>query len=182
MSWLLSKLVSQENLAATGAAQTEGKMGVAGDFRENLLFPWEENILLEASGDTTKDGNALVLLLSLLTSPLHEWTKSEQIQKALQPILLRLCARYLLKEKKRGKALDAVTNFHAQNGASVDRLNWMGDRSEHGLIQSAGIMVNYVYSTDKIEDHNRQYFDKGLVSASPAVEEMLIPLSGKACL
>lgn len=26
-------------------------------------------------------------------------------------------ARYLMKEKKRGKALDSVANFHLQNGA-----------------------------------------------------------------
>lgn len=27
----------------------------------------------------------------------------------------------------------------------IERINWMADRSEKGLHQSAGIMVNYVY-------------------------------------
>lgn len=27
----------------------------------------------------------------------------------------------------------------------VERINWMADRSEKGLHQSGGIMVNYVY-------------------------------------
>jgi len=27
----------------------------------------------------------------------------------------------------------------------VERINWMADRSEKGLSQSGGIMVNYVY-------------------------------------
>lgn len=27
----------------------------------------------------------------------------------------------------------------------VERINWMADRSEKGLNQSGGIMVNYVY-------------------------------------
>jgi malonyl-CoA decarboxylase len=53
--------------------------------------------------------------------------------------------RYLLQEKKRGKALDSVANFHLQNGAMVERINWMADRSEKGIRQSGGIMVNYVY-------------------------------------
>jgi len=42
-----------------------------------------------------------------------------------------------LTEKKQGKALDPVTNFHVQNGTSVDRLYWKSDPSEKGFCQSA---------------------------------------------
>lgn len=31
----------------------------------------------------------------------------------------------------------------------VERINWMADRSEKGLHQSGGIMVNYVYRLTK---------------------------------
>eukprot|EP00249_Psilotum_nudum_P016575 c25889_g1_i2 orf=1-300(+) len=91
----------------------------------------------------------------------------------MQPILLRLCARYILEEKKRGRALDPVTNFHAQNGAIVESLNWMGDKSEYGLAQSAGIMVNYLYRLENIEENSQMYFDNGVVPASPKVQEYL---------
>ncbi|KAJ6363897.1 hypothetical protein OIU76_028932 [Salix suchowensis] len=79
---------------------------------------------------------------------------------------MRLCARYLLQEKKRGKALDSVANFHLQNGAMVERLNWMADRSEKGLHQSGGIMVNYVYRLEYIEQYAQSYFSTGHIHAS----------------
>jgi hypothetical protein len=33
----------------------------------------------------------------------------------------------------------------SQYGQMMERINWMADRSEKGLRQSGGIMVNYVY-------------------------------------
>lgn len=170
MPWLLSNLELQ---AKSCGGQCEGETRNVKTLKDNFLSPSEERFLVEEAGGTTADSNAVVLLLNSLTSPMHEWTKSEQLQEVMKPILLRLCTRYLLQEKKRGKALDAVTNFHAQNGATVERLNWMGDRSEHGLIQSAGIMVNYIYRLDRLEEYSRLYADKGLVSASTALDNYL---------
>ncbi|KAJ0791497.1 putative malonyl-CoA decarboxylase [Helianthus annuus] len=109
------------------------------------------------------------VLLHLLTSTNHEWTRSDRLITVLEPILLRLCARYLVLEKKRGKALDSVANFHLQNGAMIGRLNWMADRSEKGLSQSGGIMVNYIYSLEHIEDYAQAYFSTGHIQASPDV-------------
>jgi malonyl-CoA decarboxylase len=85
------------------------------------------------------------VLLNLLSVKNCDWATSPRLLPVLEPILMRLCARYLLQEKKRGKALDSVANFHLQNGAMVERINWMADRSEKGIRQSGGIMVNYVY-------------------------------------
>ncbi|KAJ0016897.1 hypothetical protein Pint_09824 [Pistacia integerrima] len=76
---------------------------------------------------------------------------------------------YLLQEKKRGKALDSVANFHLQNGAMIERINWMADRSEKGLNQSAGIMVNYVYRLGHIEEYAQSYFSTGNIHASDDV-------------
>jgi malonyl-CoA decarboxylase len=43
-------------------------------------------------------------------------------------VLIPIMSRYLAREKKRGKALDAVANFHLQNGAvsyyNKFRLKW----------------------------------------------------------
>ncbi len=61
----------------------------------------------------------------------------------MKPVLMRLAARYLVMERRRGKALDLVANFHLRNGASVWRLNWRADPSQRGLSQSYGIRVNY---------------------------------------
>ncbi|XVF87786.1 hypothetical protein PTKIN_Ptkin18bG0148900 [Pterospermum kingtungense] len=84
---------------------------------------------------------------------------------------------YLLQEKKRGKALDSVANFHLQNGAMVQRINWMADRSEKGLCQSAGIMVNYVYRPENIEEYAQSYFSTGHIHSSNDVRRYIQPLT-----
>nr|XP_043609282.1 malonyl-CoA decarboxylase, mitochondrial isoform X2 [Erigeron canadensis] len=132
MQWLLSKLASSESSGPI--------------FCENILKPEEEKALVDAYAHSTAGKNGMEILLHLLASTNHEWTQSDKLISELEPILLRLCARYLLREKKRGKALDSVANFHLQNGAMIGRLNWMADRSDKGLSQSGGIMVNYIYS------------------------------------
>jgi hypothetical protein len=47
-----------------------------------------------------------------------------QQQEALGPVLLRLCALYLLTERRRNFALDPVAHFHLRNGAQLWRINW----------------------------------------------------------
>jgi hypothetical protein len=47
----------------------------------------------------------------------------DEQQQALQPVLLRLCAGYLLRERRRGWALDPVEHFHLKNGAWLWRIN-----------------------------------------------------------
>nr|VDD30870.1 unnamed protein product [Brassica oleracea] len=68
-----------------------------------------------------------------------------------EPILMWFCARYLLQEEKRGKTLDSVANFHLQNVAMVERINWMADRSKKSIHLSGGIVVKYVYRLENIE-------------------------------
>ncbi|KAJ3218975.1 hypothetical protein HDU67_003339 [Dinochytrium kinnereticum] len=92
-----------------------------------------------------------------------EWHKKASKNSAFKPIMLRLCSRYLLLEKKRSFSLDPVANFHVRNGACVHRLNWMGDISAKGMEQSFGIMVNYVYVLPIIEKNNQQYLLDGTI-------------------
>jgi hypothetical protein len=47
-----------------------------------------------------------------------------QQQEQLRPLLLRLCATYLLTERRRIFALDPVAHFHLRNGAQLWRINW----------------------------------------------------------
>ncbi|XP_031126437.1 malonyl-CoA decarboxylase, mitochondrial isoform X1 [Ipomoea triloba] len=155
MQWLLSKLASSER---SGSA-----------FRENLLEPDEETAILNASGESGTGRSGMEVMRNLLASKDHEWTNSEMLISVLRIPLMRLCARYLLNEKKRGKALDSVANFHLQNGAMVGRLNWMADRSVKGLNQSGGIMVNYIYRLENIEENAQSYMSGGHIQASSDV-------------
>lgn len=175
MQWLLSKLASQIKLAEMDTSSMEdlSEKVSSSTFKENILLAKEEQMILDAVGEDIGEKTAIEILYNLLTSSHGEWTKSEHLLSGLQPPLLRLCARYLLQEKKRGKALDAVANFHLQNGAIIERINWMGDNSEKGIHQSGGIMVNYVYRLDKIEENAQSYFGTGHIHASSSLHQYL---------
>ena len=102
------------------------------------------------------------------------WTKKPELAAALEAPLKRLCARYLVEAKREdGKALDPVANFHLGNGARVERLNWLGDNSKKGLKQSAGLMVNYQYRLDDIEENHEAYEGEGRVATSSPVAALL---------
>jgi len=94
----------------------------------------------------------------------------------LREPLLRLGARYLLQARApSGRARDPVAHFHLSNGARVEQLNWLGDVSEKGLQQSAGMMVNYLYRLGDIEANHEVYRDEGRVAAASAVRNLLRP-------
>jgi malonyl-CoA decarboxylase len=104
----------------------------------------------------------------------NSWLKDPALTKALEGPLLRLCARYLAEAKREdGKALDPVANFHLSNGARIERINWLGDTSKKGLQQSAGLMVNYQYRLDDIEENHEAYEGEGKVAMSSPVSKLL---------
>ena len=113
--------------------------------------------------------NADAALLARLQDP--AWHLGE-VPEAVQKQLLRLCAWYLLRAKKKEEPLDAVARFHLGNGASLERLNWMGDTSASGMARSAGLMVNYVYWLGELERNHERYYRDHVVVASPAVEKL----------
>ena len=87
----------------------------------------------------------------------------------LEPRVLRLCAHYLLHEKRGGRPLDPVARFHLGNGARLERLNWMGDPSTSGLAQSGGVMVNYVYDEAEVVANHEAYVNEGRIAHAAAV-------------
>jgi malonyl-CoA decarboxylase len=134
---------------------------------DGLLLPAERNAI-DALGDRIGERD----LLALLDRP--NWHADLQLAAALREPLLRLCARYLVRERARSiRALDPVAHFHLSNGARVERLNWLGDTSQKGLQQSAGIMVNYLYRLADIEANHEAYRGEGRVAASSAVRNLV---------
>ena len=93
--------------------------------------------------------------------------------EGLRNVLLQLCAHYLLNARRPdGQALDAVANFHLTNGARVERLNWLADRSEHGWVGSLGLMANYLYELDAIEANHEAYAADGTIAATASVTRL----------
>ncbi len=117
-------------------------------------------------------GEERLALLARIEQP--GWHERE-IPEMLPKLLLRLCAWYLLHAKQKDdgpEPFDAVARFHLGNGASLERLNWLGDTSAAGLERSAGIMVNYVYRLEDVERNHERYFAEKTVVASRAVEKL----------
>ncbi|KAJ9583825.1 hypothetical protein L9F63_021828 [Diploptera punctata] len=100
------------------------------------------------------------------------WVSDSKLIPLLEKPLMRLCARYLYLEKRRGYALDNVANFHLRNGAMMWRLNWLADLSVRGLGNSCGIMVNYRYFLEDTETNSQSYLDKQHIIASEEVRQL----------
>lgn len=100
------------------------------------------------------------------------WSADEALAQALREPLLRLGARYLTEARRGDKPVDSVARFHLGNGARVERLNWLADRSEKGLRQSWGLMVNYLYDPDSLEANLENFAANGNIAAASAVRRL----------
>ena len=147
---------------APGFRSWLGRQG--GPANGDLLLP-AERTAIEALGEGVSERDLLALL---------DRYADPRIATVLRDPLIRLCARYLLRERTpTGRALDPVAHFHLSNGARVERLNWLGDTSPKGLHQSAGIMVNYLYRLSDIEANHEAYRGEGRVAASSAIRNLV---------
>lgn len=60
---------------------------------------------------------------------------------------------------------DPVAKFHLGNGARLQRINWAADLSKNGIRQSCGMMVNYLYDLDKVEEYHQRFLEGHVVHA-----------------
>ncbi|MEK9723642.1 MAG: malonyl-CoA decarboxylase [Rhodospirillaceae bacterium] len=141
-----------------------------GEGTAKLLKPAERKALTEAAG---RNGGAKGALKALLSS--RAWTEDAALADSLRAPLTRLAAHYLTEQKRgdSGRARDPVAHFHLSNGAIVERLNWLGDKSPNGLKQSAGLMVNYLYNLKRIDDNHEAYTGTAKVAVSPDIKSLL---------
>ncbi len=105
-----------------------------------------------------------------------DWHTQPAAARSLKPVLSAAIARYFLEARDgKGRPLDPVARFHLNNGARLERINWLGDVSPKGLEQGAGFMVNYLYDLDRIERNHEAFANEGRVIASRTVQRMLRP-------
>ena len=93
----------------------------------------------------------------------------------LRPALMRLSALYLTRLPSPGSRVDPVARFHLGNGARLERINWLGNAAPRGIQESFGIMVNYLYDHDSIEDNHEAFVRDGIIVRSPDVDALLAP-------
>lgn len=72
---------------------------------------------------------------------------------------------------------DPVARFHIGNGAILEQINYMGDRSKKGIEQSYGLMVNYRYDLDIVERNHEDFVKTKQVPLSPSVAALKKNLS-----
>jgi len=86
--------------------------------------------------------------------------------------LCRLCAYYFLSVKSGMQPHDPVARFHLRNGARLERINWLADKSEKGLRESATMMVNYAYDLKSALHNHEAFVNEGKNAASSAVRNL----------
>lgn len=99
--------------------------------------------------------------LALLDRP--GWPDEPIAAGRLRPLLLRIAAGWL----SDARAGDPVARFHLGNGARLERINWLANRSPRGMAESFGIMANYLYDPPTIE-RNRSARRAGAAAAASA--------------
>jgi malonyl-CoA decarboxylase len=109
--------------------------------------------------------------LALLEKP--NWLAHAGAREALQRALTPLAAHYFVHARTTsGRVIDPVARFHLGNGARLERLDMFGDLSATALRQSHGMMVNYLYDLDHIEENHEAFANKNEVIASSAVRKL----------
>jgi malonyl-CoA decarboxylase len=126
----------------------------------DLVKPAEADRLKQLTGAA----DAAAAIADILAR--KDWFEDAAAAQAMEAPMLRLCAHYLIKEKRGETAHDRVAHFHLSNGARVERINWLANLSPAGVAQSAGMMVN-------IESNHEAYRGKGRIAASTAVRRLL---------
>ena len=105
---------------------------------------------------------------------LEKFKKSEQFLK-VESSLMNCAGNYFLKsDRSDGMPNDPVARFHLGNGASLEQINYLGDTSLNGLNLSGGLMVNYLYDLDKVEENHEAYTSENKLNISKNAKKDLI--------
>jgi len=101
------------------------------------------------------------------------WWHDPEQGEPLRAALMRLCATYLTRRPSPGNRIDPVARFHLGNGARLERINWLGNTELRAIQESFGIMVNYLYDHDSIENNHEAFVRDGTIARSPEVDALM---------
>ena len=101
---------------------------------------------------------------------LHDKIIDKDSILSVEKEILNSSIEYFFEAKhKDGLPLDPVQRFHLSNGASLDKIHFMGNPSNKGIANSLGLMVNYKYQMDNLEKNHEQYFSRETISSSKSL-------------
>jgi malonyl-CoA decarboxylase len=147
-----------------GASPDITKTGEHGFTRERL-----SRLLDDFSADLKRESgvaDSVEALCELLKNPAMH-------QKVLAAPLKRLALVYLT--QLRGKLVDPVAAFHFSNGARLEAIDTFANLRPYGLRDSYGVMVNYRYIPEDLEENHELFVTNGEISvASSLLQERRI--------
>jgi malonyl-CoA decarboxylase len=134
------------------------------------LRPWLRTLSKQL--DAVPGGGAHLDVLGRIDTP--DWHTNRQDAERVRKVLTSFAAYYLACAKQDGEAADPVARFHLGNGARLERLNWLADTSKRGMQQSAGMMVNYLYRLEDVEQNHEMYLREQKVAASRELRRLAV--------
>jgi len=134
------------------------------------------SLIKQVAADLSSELPGLKTFVTLSPIPgLTKWLVAEDIPFAeADPKQLRqLAAHYLLSAKRPdGLPLDPVARFHLGNGAQVHAVHADADTSEKGRVQSAGVMVNYLYDLGRVAQNHERFATQKDIAASSDIRNL----------
>ena len=101
---------------------------------------------------------------------LKSWLKKDHISVKSNHTDQAIAAYYLLNAKDtEGRPYDPVARFHLGNGAMLHAVHADADKSENGIDQSNGVMVNYRYDLKKIPQNHERFLSENKIAVSTDV-------------
>ena len=142
--------------------------GLSGISFGNFLIKQVANKLKQENDDLDK-------FVTLSPAPgFSQWLKEKCIDEdADEEMLLKQALIYLTTSDREDELPnDPVAKFHLGNGAILERINLNADLSSKGLMQSKGVMVNYLYNLDTLEENHELFFKTKEVKQSDAIKSL----------
>ena len=177
---LLIKLVTARLRAEVPSLRTFATLSPLPRFRRDFLLPAVEDGTIRRF---FTDHEAAALCSAAGTDELADamttflgaglWRSGYPLTDAARPGLMRAAAWYLCRSPAGGGPRCPVGHFHAANGATLARLNWLGDISARGIARSAGMMANYRYDLERYDRRQAEYDLRGQVPCDAAVAALL---------
>ncbi|MGI9104287.1 MAG: malonyl-CoA decarboxylase domain-containing protein [Terriglobales bacterium] len=95
--------------------------------------------------------------------------KPAEHQQLLEAPLRRVTVAYLTQFRAHDKSFDPVAAFHFSNGARLEAVNPFANVRPYGLRDSFGVMVNYRYVPDEVEENHEAFVTAGERRVSSAL-------------
>ena len=105
---------------------------------------------------------------------LEKFKKPEQFLKVHETMMGYIGNYFLNSDRSDKMPNDPVARFHLGNGASLEQINYLGDASLNGIKLSAGLMVNYLYDLDKVEQNHELYISEKKINISKSAKKDLL--------